>query len=47
MIFSLGADVLEFDNSYSYLRSKKVWYRVVVDLPSSTVVPFEEFNQQN
>ena len=28
------ADVLEFDNSYSYLRSKKVWYNVVVDLPA-------------
>ncbi|XP_046633859.1 SEC14-like protein 2 [Daphnia pulicaria] len=38
--------VLEFDNSYSYLRSKKVWYRVVVDLPSASVVPFEEFNQK-
>jgi hypothetical protein len=42
----MAADVLEFDNSYSYLRSKKVWYRVVVNLPSASVVPFEEFNQK-
>ncbi|XP_046460797.1 SEC14-like protein 2 [Daphnia pulex] len=27
--------VVEFDNSFSYLRSKKLWYRIVVDLPIS------------
>ncbi|EFX85317.1 hypothetical protein DAPPUDRAFT_237865 [Daphnia pulex] len=33
--------VLEFDNSYSYLRSKKVWYNVAVDLPGSS--SFQEY----
>ncbi|XP_046460982.1 SEC14-like protein 2 isoform X2 [Daphnia pulex] len=37
--------VLEFDNSYSVLRSKTVWHHMVVDLPSSTPVSFEELNQ--
>jgi hypothetical protein len=37
----LGSDVLEFDNSYSYLRSKKVWYNVAVDLPGSS--SFQEY----
>ncbi|EFX85378.1 hypothetical protein DAPPUDRAFT_222627 [Daphnia pulex] len=27
--------IVEFDNSYSYLRSKKLWYRITVDLPES------------
>ncbi|XP_057372739.1 SEC14-like protein 2 [Daphnia carinata] len=35
--------VVEFDNSYSFLRSKKIWYRIIVDLPSSNV-PYEEFD---
>ncbi|KZS17891.1 SEC14 protein 2 [Daphnia magna] len=26
--------VVQFDNSYSYFSSKKIWYRVIVDLPS-------------
>lgn len=26
---------MEFDNSYSYLRSKNIWYRITVDLPIS------------
>ncbi|KAI9561267.1 hypothetical protein GHT06_012223 [Daphnia sinensis] len=26
--------VVQFDNSYSYLKSKMIWYRIVVDLPS-------------
>ncbi|XP_046633880.1 SEC14-like protein 2 isoform X4 [Daphnia pulicaria] len=27
--------IVEFDNSYSYLRSKNIWYRITVDLPIS------------
>ena len=27
-------DVVEFDNSFSYFRSKKIWYLVTVELPS-------------
>ncbi len=30
------SDVLEFDNSFSYFRSKKIWYSITVD--SSQVI---------
>lgn len=33
MIF-LAADVVEFDNNFSYLRSKKIWYSIKVELAS-------------
>ncbi|XP_059350802.1 SEC14-like protein 2 [Daphnia carinata] len=32
--------VVQFDNSYSYLRSKTIWYRIVVHLPS-----FDKYDQ--
>ncbi len=32
--FISNADVVEFDNSYSYLKSKRIWYNIVVDLPT-------------
>jgi hypothetical protein len=25
-------DVVEFDNSFSYLRSKKIWYSITIEL---------------
>ena len=27
----LPTDIVEFDNSYSYLRSKKLWYSIVIE----------------
>ena len=27
------ADIVEFDNSFSYLRSKKLWYEIKVEGP--------------
>lgn len=27
----LSADVVEFDNSFSYLRSKKIWYSITIE----------------
>jgi hypothetical protein len=36
---------MEFDNSYSYIRSKNVWYRVVIDyIPTS---PTKEFDGES
>lgn len=41
----LCTDIVEFDNSFSYVRSKHIWYRVVIDLvQSSPTVPFEDFD---
>lgn len=31
-----GRYVVEFDNSYSYLRSKNIWYSITVDRPSKS-----------
>ncbi|EFX85496.1 hypothetical protein DAPPUDRAFT_300430 [Daphnia pulex] len=41
----VGTYIMEFDNSYSYIRSKNIWYRVVIDLiPTS---PTEEFDGES
>ncbi len=34
--FFFKSDVLEFDNSFSYLRTKKLRYFIAVDLPCAT-----------
>ncbi len=43
LTLTLYADVIEFDNSFSYLRSKKIWYSITVTEPiveDSWTVPF-------
>ena len=34
----MHADVVEFDNNFSYLRSKKIWYSIKVAAVSSPTV---------
>ena len=29
--FSIHPDMVEFDNSYSYFRSKKIWYDITIE----------------
>ena len=38
-------DVVVFDNSFSYLRSKKLWYRFTVANPTAEeIATYGEFN---
>lgn len=37
LCFYYCLDVVEFDNSFSYLRSKKIWYSITVDHSSKPV----------
>ena len=30
--FSIHPDMVEFDNSYSFLRSKKIWYDIAIEM---------------
>ena len=36
--FVSSLDVAEFDNSFSYLRSKKIWYSIKITAASSPTV---------
>ena len=33
-------DIVKFDNSYSWLRGKKLWYNIDVTEPSADLPPF-------
>ena len=35
---NFNLDVVEFDNNFSYLRSKKVWYTITIELATSSTV---------
>ena len=38
-------DSVEFDNSFSYVRSKKVWYKFTIEAPSDSDAAWEEFDR--
>jgi len=35
-------DIVKFDNSYSWLHGKKVWYNIDVTEPSTDLPPFTD-----
>jgi len=42
MVLLMFLDTVKFDNSYSWLHGKKLWYNIDITEPSTDLPPFAE-----